>query len=533
MTTMRRTVTLAAAALLLALPAAAQDAAGPAGAATLSVGVAAPVTSLDPHFQDAAPNKGLASHLFDGLTDLDERPRVIPALAEAWERLDDRRWRFRLRRGVRFHDGQEFSAEDVVFSVARTARLPNAPAPFTTYTRSIREVRVVDASTVEIVTDVVEPLLPGNMAQVKIVSHRAAAEAGTDEFNRGTAAIGTGPFRLVSHTPGVATEFARHEGYWGDAPAWQRVTYRTISGAGPRMAALLASDVQLVDAVPPGDLARLRAEPDVRISETVGLRLIYLWLDRRSAETTPAITGPQGEALPRNPLADRRVREALSIAINRQAIVDRILQGAAIPTGQFMPPGGVSHDPALPVPPYDPERARALLAEAGYPGGLRVTLNGPADRYLNGGQVMQAIGQMWQRIGVRTAVEPQPWNLFSGRAGQGGYSVALGGVGNASGDSSLALRIVVASHAPERGLGTLNYGRYSNPALDAMIARAVSEPDDAAREGLLREAVAAAMADVALIPLHIQKNIWATRRGVAYAARADEQTRAWLARPAR
>lgn len=141
---------------------------------------------------------------------------------------------------------------------------------------------------------------------------------------------------------------------------------------------------------------------------------------------------------------------------------------------------------------------------------------------------MQAIGQIWQRAGVRTVVEPQPWTVFSGRVGRGEYSAALGGVGNASGDASLALRIVVASHDPAHGLGTLNYGRYSNPQLNAMIGRAVSEPDDAVREDLLR---VAAMADVSLIPLHIQKNIWATRAGFSYFARADEQTRAWLVRP--
>lgn len=506
-------------------------ASGPAPGQTLSVGVAAPVTSLDPHFQDAAPNKGLASHIFDGLTDLDEHSRVIPALAESWRRLDDHSWEFTLRPGVRFHDGRELTAEDVAFSIERTGRLPNAPAPFTTYTRSIREVRIVDPRTLVIVTDIVEPLTPGNLAQVKIVSRAAAADAGTEEFNSGRAAVGTGPFRLVSHIPGSRTELARHDGYWGKAPAWERVSYRTISSAGSRVAALLAGDVQVVDAVPSGDLARLRGTPDVTIAETVGLRLIYLWLDQRSAESTPAVAGPDGQALPRNPLRDLRVRQALSLAINRQAIVDRTLEGAAIATGQFMPPGGVSHAPELPVPPFDPERARALLTEAGFPGGLRITLNGPSDRYLNGAQVMQAIGQMWQRVGVRTAVEPQPWTVFSGRVGRGEYSAALGGVGNASGDASLALRIVVASHEPARGLGTLNYGRYANPQLDAMIARAVSEPDDAAREGLLREAVTAAMADVSLIPLHIQKNIWATRAGFAYPARADEQTRAWLVRP--
>lgn len=519
-TTLKWTALCLAALLRLAQPAAAQ---------TLSIGVAAPVTSLDPHFQDAAPNKSLASHLFDGLTDLDERSHVIPALAESWRRLDDLSWEFTLRPGVRFHDGRALTPEDVVFSIDRISRLPNAPAPFTTYTRSIREVRVTGPLTLVIMTSVVEPLTPANMAQVKIVSRTAAFDAATQDFNDGRAAVGTGPFRLISHTPGVSTELARHEGYWGPPPPWERVVYRTISNAGSRIVALLASDVQVIDAVPSQDLARLRATPGVSVAETVGLRLIYLWLDQRAA--TPAVAGGEGQVLPENPLRDLRVRQALSLAINRPAIVATILEGGALPIGQFMPPGGISHVPDLPVPPYDPARARALLAAAGFPTGFRISLNGPSDRYLNGAQIMQAIGQMWQRVGIRTTVEPQPWTVFSSRVGRGDYSAALGGVGNATGDSSLALRIVVASYAPARGVGILNYGRYENPGLDALINRAVSEPDDRARESLLKEAVVASMADVAVIPLHIQKNIWATSVGLLYTARADEQTRAWLVRP--
>ena len=190
------------------------------------------------------------------------------------------------------------------------------------------------------------------------------------------------------------------------------------------------------------------------------------------------VTGPNGDVLARNPLNDLRVRQALSLAINRQAIVDRVMEGAAIPTGQYLRPGSYSYVQDLPPTPYEPERAKALLAEAGFPKGLRVTIHGPNDRYVNDAKIIQAVAQMWQRIGVQTTVDAMPWNTFIARAGKQEFSIFLLGWGVGSGEGLNPLRAQLATWNPSRGLGTANRGRYSNPAVDA---GAVADVADAAQ----------------------------------------------------
>jgi peptide/nickel transport system substrate-binding protein len=495
---------------------------GAAHAQTLVIGMAAPVTSIDPHYRDLSPNATIASNIFDALTRLDESARVQPALAQSWRAIDDRTWEFTLRPGVTFHDGKPFTAEDVAFTIARVPRVPNAL--FTTYTGSIDSITTPDAMTVRMHTRYVDPLLPLEMAMVKIVSHTAAATAETQDFNTGRAAIGTGPYRFVFYQSGDRVELARNDAYWGEKPKWEHVTYRTISNDAARTAALLSGDVQLIDAVPPNNLPRLRAEPGVVLAEIVSLRCIYIGIDQWRTGPTPFVTGPNGEILPTNPLRDRRVRQALSLSINRQAIVDRILDGSAIPTGQFLPKGSYSYVPDLAPPAYDPQKAKQLLAEAGFPNGLRLTFHGPNDRYVADGPIGQAIGQMWSRIGIQTVVEQLPWNVFFERGNKLEYSLYLGGWGTSTGEASNALRALLATYDPAKGYGASNRGRYSNPALDDLLSQALRTPDDAAREGLLQRATRLAMEDVAIIPLHNQMNIWAMKKGLTYAARADELT---------
>ena len=514
-------------ALLLVLPVAA----GAQPAPPLTIAVSAPVTSMDPHYHNLTPNLALSRHLFSGLTDTDDHAKVIPALAESWRLVDPTTWEFKLRADARFHDGTPFTADDVAFTLDRVPRVPNSPASYSVYTKAVTGVEVVDAHTVRLRTDGVYPLLPNDLSQIMMLSRKVHGTAATEDFNSGKAAIGTGPYRLAAYRPGDRIELERNEDYWGAKPAWGRVTVRIVSNNAARTAALLVGDVALIDNVPTTDAAKLRADARLAVSEVVGLRIVYLALDQSRDGPTPFVTGPGGEAVAKNPLKDRRVRQALSIAINRQAIADRVMEGAAVPSGQFLPPGTFGYVPGLDAPRYDTARAKALLAEAGYPNGLRVTLHGPNDRYVNDAAIIQAVGQMWTRAGIQTAVEPSPWTTFVGRAGKQDLSAFLVGWGSATGEGTNPLRALVATYDTARGMGVANRGRASNPEVDRLLAQALTTADDPARERLIQDATRLSMEDVGIIPLHIQKNVWAMRANLAHTPRVDEETRAMDIRP--
>jgi peptide/nickel transport system substrate-binding protein len=503
---------------------------GTAVGQTLTIASSAPVTSIDPHYHTLAPNDSLQSHIFERLVETDAQGRQRPGLAESWRVRDDRTWEFRLR-DAKFHDGTKVTAEDVAYTLARVPRVKNSPASYSIYTKAITSTEVVDDRTILLRTSGPYPLLPADLLNIGIISHGLGPDPATEDFNSGKNAIGTGPFRFVAYKPGDRIEMTRFDGYWGTPAPWKDVSYRIISNDAARTAALLAGDVGIIEFVPPSDLPKLRQDPRVTLAEVVSNRSIFLWLDHSHTGPTPFITGPNGEILAANPLKDRRVRLALSLAINRAGIVDRVMEGAAIPTGQYLSPGSYSYVPELKPHPYDPEKAKALLAEAGFPNGLRITLHGPNDRYVNDAKIIQAIGQMWQRIGVQTTVEGLPWSNYVARAGKQEFSAFLLGWGVSSGEGTNPLRAQIATWNPERGLGSANRGRYSNPAVDALLDRALGTMDDKAREPVIQEAMRMAMEDVPVIQLHLQKNIWASRKGLSYEARVDERTLAMQVKP--
>jgi len=500
--------------------------------ASLTIAVSAPITSIDPHYHNLTPNLALARHLFSGLTDTDAHARVVPSLATSWKRVDERAWEFRLRDDARFHDGTPFTAEDVAFTIDRVPKVPNSPSSYSIYTKPVVAVEIVNQHTIRLGTHRVYPLLPNDLSQIMILSRSVHANAATEDFNSGKLAIGTGPYKFVAYRPGDRVELARSEAYWGEKPAWERVVTRMIPNNGARTAALLAGDVGLIDNVPTTDLQKLRAETRVKLSDIVGLRLVYLAMDQSRDGPTPFVTGPNGETLERNPLRDRRVRQALSLAINRQAIADRVMEGAAVPSGQFLPEGSFGYLPGLEAPKQDATRARALLTDAGYPNGLRVTLHGPNDRYVNDASIIQAIGQTWSRAGIHTAVEASTWTTYIARASKQDFSLFLVGWGSATGEGTNPLRALVATVDPASGFGVANRGRYSNPEVDAALSQALSTADDAARERLVQQATRLAMEDVGIIPLHIQKNVWGMSAGLRHTPRVDEETRAMDVAPA-
>ena len=499
----------------------------------LTMSFAAAPTSVDPHYHTFAPNNSLAVHIFDTLVDMDEKSRPIPALAESWRAVDDTTWEFKLRRGVKFHNGADFTAEDIAYTFDRVPKVANSPGSFAIYTRPVVGLEIIDPYTVRMKTAGVYPLVPVDMVSVYIIPKGLGANPTTEEFNSGKNAIGTGPYRLLAYRSGDRVELERNDAWWGPKPHWQTVSIRMIPNAGARTASLLAGDVAFTEFVPTADVASLRADKRVALAEANSLRFVYLWLDRSRSGPTPFVTGPNGEVLEKNPLNDLRVRQALSIAINRPAVVDRVMEGAAIATGQFMAPGNYSYVPDAPPPAYDPERAKRLLAEAGFPNGLRITLHGPNDRYVNDGKIIQAIGQMWTRIGVQTTVDAITWPSYIGRANKLEFSAFLLAWGTSSGEASNPLRALIHTPDARLGWGSTNRGRYSNPSVDALIARAMGIADDAERERALIEVQRIIIDDVAMIPLHIQKNIWGMRAGLSYVARADESTRAMQLTPTR
>ncbi len=497
----------------------------PAQAQTLTLGVAEPVTSMDPHYLNSPSNKNVLTSIYDALTDADNTVNIRPSLAESWRMIDENTWEAKLRPGVLFHDGQPLTAEDVRASYARVPKVPNAPAPFTTYIRLVKSMTVVDAQTIRFHTSSLDPILPNEMAQIRIIPARWE-QATNEDFNSGRAAIGTGPVRFHSYNPSAGIEVLRNDRHWQKPIAWEKVHYRFITDGAARVAALLAGDVQVIDLVPVDSLPTLRANNRIRVaSAEVGLRYIFLALDQSRDDPPPGVTGPNGEALTKNPFKDHRVREALSIAINRPLMVDRVMEGLAVATGQMMPAGGFGNVPDLKAPPYDPERAKKLLAEAGYPNGLRVILHSPRGRYVNDVRVAQAIAQMWQRIGVTAAVELQPWSTYASRVHRGQYAIMMGAVAAVTAESSQVLRSAMGTYNQARGWGGFNWGKYSNPAFDEFLEKAQQTADDRQREKLLQDAMRMGAADVANIPLHLQRTTWAMQAGFRYAGRSDDQTR--------
>ncbi|WP_026988892.1 ABC transporter substrate-binding protein [Fodinicurvata sediminis] len=498
-------------------------AAAPAAAEDLTIALASEPTSIDPHYHNLTPNNALTRHIFEPLIKQDENQSLEPGLATEWGVTDDPLvWEFKLREDVTFHDGSPFTAEDVAFTIERAPDVPNSPSSFGLYIDDIAEVEIVDDHTVRFHTENPVPLMANNLSTVAIISKKHAEGAATEDFNSGEAAVGTGPFKFASYTPGEEVEMEAYEDYWGDAPEWDSVTFRPITSASARVAGLLSGDIDVIEGVPTNDVASLEENEDVSIWQGISNRVIYIHLDS-DREATPQITAKDGSEI-ENPLRDARVRKALSIAIDRESIVEDVMEGIAIPAGQLLPEGffGVSEN--IDVPEYDPERAQELLAEAGYEDGFKMTVHGPAGRYINDEQVLQAAAQMWSRIGIETEVETIPVSVYFGRASDLEFSVMLVGWGAGSGEASSPLRALLATYEPEAGFGATNRGRYSNEEMDSLLKEALVTVDNDKRQDLLAEATEIAMEDVGLIPVHFQVNTWGTRDGLEYVPRTDEYT---------
>lgn len=504
-----------AAGIALALPLHAQE---------LTVGLSTPVTTLDPHFHNLTPNNSVAKHLFETLVHQDDQQALRPGLAESWRATDSVTWEVKLRKNVRWHDGTPFTAEDVLATLRRIPNVPNSPASFAIYTRPIVEARAADAHTLVLRTKEPHPLLPNDLATIHIIPGKVEAAA-TPDFNSGKAVIGTGPYRFAEYVSGDRVVLVANDRYWGPKPVFAKVRFRMITNSAARVAALLAGDVQMVEAVPTADIEKLKKDARVTLASTVSNRIIYLHMDSGREANSPFVTDAAGKPLAANPLRDPRVRKALSKMIDRGTIAERIMEGEARPAGQFLPENFHGTSKRLPPEKYDPEGAKRLLAAAGYPNGFGLTLHTPNNRYINDEKIAQAVAQFLTRGGIPTKVEAMPSAVFFSRGSKLEFSFLLAGWGAGTGENSSPLRSLVATFDAKLGNGAANRGRFSDAGVDVLIQTALATIDDTKRGFMLAAATEKALGELTgVIPVHYEVSTWGLKKGLAYKARVDQYT---------
>jgi peptide/nickel transport system substrate-binding protein len=516
--TKTRSILAIAAGLLFAQTALAQE---------LRIGISAEPSSADPHYHNLTPNNMLARQVYEPLVGQDKNQALTPLLAESWKAIDDTTWEFKLRKGVKFHDGSEFTADDVIATFERAPNVPRSPSSFAAYVRG-KTLEKVDSHTIRIKTPAPAPLVPTDLSTFGVIP-KACKDTTTEDFNAGKCvAGGTGPFKYTEYKPGDRVTLSRNDAYWGAKPAWEKATFRFMTSAPTRVAALLAGDVDLIENVPTADVERLKANTNMTVVSTVSNRVIYFHMDH-FREISPFIKAKDGSEI-KNPLRDKRVRQALSMAINRPAIVDRIMEKEAIPAGQLLPEQFFGTSKKLKPLAFNLDGAKKLMADAGLPNGFKLKMHGPNGRYLNDTKIIEAVAQMWTRLGLEVEVETMPPANFFSRASQGApgnlpeFSMVLVGWSAGTGESSDSLKALLATFNRDKGMGATNRGRYSNPAFDTKLEEGLRTVDDKKRDALFGEAMEIGMEDVGLIPSHYQLNTWAMRKGFTYEARSDEYT---------
>jgi peptide/nickel transport system substrate-binding protein len=498
-------------------------------AQNLTLGTKLELNTLDPHFFAAFATNSSMQYFFDKLVEYDDKLKIRPALALSWKLVGDTTWEFKLRQGVTFHDGTPFTADDVIFTIDRVPNVPNSPNSFAQFTRGIESLRKVDDYTIVVKTRAPSPQLLSDFANVFIVSAKAARGATTADFNSGKAVVGTGPYKLVEWVSGERLVVDRNEKYWGPRPAWARVTEKVIAKDPSRLASLLAGQVDAIDAVPIPDLERLRKDGKFALFRGPAALVHYVALDSHR-DVSPFVTAKDGKPLAVNPLKDPRVRKALSLALNRDAISRRIMEGSAIPASQMLPEQFPSSSRSLKPDPFDVPRAKALLKEAGWGDGFRLVLHATGDRYPNDSAVAQAIAQMWTRLGIKAEVEALPGAVFFTRASKQEFSAFSAQYG--AEDSMNSLRALVATYDPSKGYGTANRTRYSNPVVDSLLTESLTTMDEELRQQKLERAINFAIADQPLIPVFFPSFDFAAKKGLTVTPRAQRRFNAMMVTPA-
>lgn len=501
--------------------------AGVANAVTFKYAFQGDLNALDPYTLNETFTLGALGNVYEGLTKRDKELKIIPGLAEKWEIVEPTRWRFHLRKGVKFAGGEDFTADDVVFSAER-ALAPGSQVS----TRLPKDVKVmkVDDHTVDFVLSSPNPILHAEWDTWYIMSKKWAEANGATKPQPATGkelnnfalkSNGTGPFTIVSHEPAVKTVFKPNAGWWGKKEHnLDEVIFTTIKQDATRVAALLSGEVDMIEPVPVQDMQRIDANPTTSVMTGPELRTIHLYFDSKRDELL--YSGVKGK----NPFKDARVRKAFYQAIDIEAIKSKVMRNLSVPSALLISPLLFARAGDFKRHPYDPEAAKKLLAEAGYPNGFELTMHCPNDRYVNDEQICQAATAMLARIGVKATLQAQPKAQFFGRAGaSGGFDTSFGMLGWTPGsfDSWNVIVNLVGCRDDKGNGGPFNYGGYCNKKVDELAEKILVEADTAKRDGMISEAFRMVHDEAGFIPLHQQTLAWGVSKKVKMVQRPDDQ----------
>ena len=500
---------------LLATALAASALAAPAHAATLHWAAQNDILTLDPHSQNHATTSSLLQHAYEGLTRYTKTYSIEPALATGWTQVSPTLMRFTLRKGVKFHDGSPFSADDVVFSFHRILQ-PQGTMQI--YVNGVTDVKKVDDYTVDLVLSGPNPVLLRNLADFRIMSKAWCVKHNSENVQNYVAkeesyasrnANGTGPYILKSWEPDKRIVLVANPDWWDKREGnVTEVIYTPIKSSATRIAALLSGDVDLVTDLPPQDVARLRADPKLKILDGIEVRTIFIGMDQHADELRySSVKG-------KNPFKDIRVREALNLAVDRDAIRRVTMRGLSLPAAIMVAPGVHGHtddiDQALKL---DVEGAKKLLAEAGYPQGFDFALDCPNNRYVNDEEICQALVGMWAKVGLKVKLNAQPMATFIQKVQKFDLDTYMLGWGVVNFDANYTLQSLV--HTKTGGAdGSFNLGRISDPKIDALVDAIKVELDVAKRDAMLREALLRTRDQYFYVPLHHQLRPWAMKKNV-------------------
>jgi peptide/nickel transport system substrate-binding protein len=495
---------------------------GAASAQTIRIGNQGDALSMDPHSLNESLQLSVTNNVYEPLVARDKNLKLVPGLATSWKQTSPSVWRFELRKGVKFHDGAPFTADDVLFTFARAS---GEGSDMKSYTNDVKDIRKVNDFTVDIETKGPFPILPDVLSLLFIMNKKWAEDnQATRPVDRRKGvenaasfrANGTGPFRLRERQPNVKTSFVRNGNYWGKIEGnVVNVEYTPIGNDSTRVAALLSGQVDVIEPVPLQDVARINASGKSKVMQGPELRTIFLGMDQKRDELLySSVKG-------KNPFKDKRVRQAFYQAIDINGIQRTVMRGASKPMALMVGPGINGFDAAMNNRlPYDPDAAKKLLADAGYPNGFEVALNCPNDRYVNDGAICQAVAANLARVGVKINLQAETKGTYFPKILRRDTSFYMLGWTPGTYDAHNALNALMRC-VDDKGSGQFNLGAYCNPKVDELTVQIQSETDKAKRDALIKEAFKLHSDDIGHLPLHQQALAWGVASNVELVQLAD------------